>query len=163
MKATVKALLAKVWKDEEADLTPGTHNFDEEFIVRVSGNIEKQEDQLVTPTVSIPLISVLALFWEKAGIAQGQAMSLLREAMIEAMDAGVGEDSHIKSRIDDVNAAIKVRPGRSAGRTPKDAPCRSHNHQGTANQHHIPCPSRSGGMNSEWHGGRFFRVIETPA
>ena len=108
MTETIKALLAKKWKDEEADLTPGTHHFDDEFIVRVSGTVEKEEDQLVTPTVSVPLISVLALFWEKAGLAQDQAMSLLREAIIAAMDQGVGEDAHIKSRIEDVNSAIKA-------------------------------------------------------
>jgi hypothetical protein len=108
MTETIKALLAKKWKDEETDLTPGTHYFDEEFIVRVSGTVEKEEDQLVTPTVSVPLISVLALFWEKAGLAQDQAMSMLREAIIEAMDQGVGEDAHIKSRIEDVNSAIKA-------------------------------------------------------
>jgi hypothetical protein len=108
MTETIKALLAKKWKDEEADLTPGTHFIDVEFLVRVSGTVEKEEDQLVTPTVSVPLISVLALFWEKAGIVQDEAMGLLREAITEAMDAGVGEDSHIKSRIDDVNAAIKA-------------------------------------------------------
>lgn len=108
MTETIKALLAKKWKDEEADLTPGTHYFDEEFIVRVSGSVEKEDDQLVTPTVSVPLISVLALFWEKSGLARDAAMALLREAITEAMDAGVGEDQHIKSRIDDVNAAIKA-------------------------------------------------------
>lgn len=106
MTETIKALLAKKWKDEEADLTPGTHFFDEEFLVRVSGTVEKEEEQLVTPTVSVPLISVLALFWEKAGLAQDTAMTLLREAIIEAMDQGVGEDIHIKKRIQDVNAAI---------------------------------------------------------
>ena len=105
MNNNVKALIAKVWKDEEAALCPGTHFIDEVLVVRVCGNVEKQEDQLVTPTVSIPLIPVLALFWEKSGIAQDEAMTLLREAMIEAMDEGV-EDGHIKSRIDDVNTAI---------------------------------------------------------
>lgn len=106
MPETIKALLAKKWKDEEADLTPGTHYFNEEFVVRVSGTVEKEDDQLVTPTVSVPLISVLALFWEKAGIAQDEAMGLLREAITEAMDQGVGEDAHIKSRIDNVTEAI---------------------------------------------------------
>jgi hypothetical protein len=108
MTETIKALLAKKWKDEEAELTPGTHYFNEEFLVRVSGTVEKEEDQLVTPTVSVPLISVLALFWERVGIGRDEAMALLREAITEAMDAGVGEDSHIKSRIDDVNTAIKA-------------------------------------------------------
>lgn len=106
MHATIKALLAKCWKDGETNLSPGTHFIDEEIVVRISGTVEKQDDQMVTPTISIPLISVLALFWEKAGMAQDQAMTLLREAMIEAMHEGVTEDGHIKSRIDDVNAAI---------------------------------------------------------
>lgn len=108
MNETVKALLAKVWKDQETNLSPGTHFFDEEFTVRITGKVEKEDDQMVTPTVSVPLISVLALFWEKAGIAQDMALALLREAITEAMDIGVNEDGYIKSRIDDVNAAIKA-------------------------------------------------------
>ena len=108
MTETIKALLAKKWKDEDSDLTPGTHFIDEEFLVRVSGTVEREDDQLVTPTVSVPLISVLALFWEKCGLAQDEAMALLREAITEAMDQGVGEDAHIKSRIDDVTAAIRA-------------------------------------------------------
>ncbi len=108
MTDTIKSLLAKAWKDEESALTPGTHYFDEEFMVRINGFVEKRDDQMITPTVSVPLISVLALFWEKAGLVQDEAIKLLREAITEAMDAGVTEDSHIKSRIDDVNAAIKA-------------------------------------------------------
>jgi hypothetical protein len=81
MNETVKALLAKAWKDVDANLLPGTHFIDEVLVVRVCGTVERQDDQLVTPTVSVPLISVLALFWEKAGIAQDDAMALLREAI----------------------------------------------------------------------------------
>jgi len=106
MENTIKALIAKAWKNENADLPPGKHRFEEEFIVYISGTVEKHDDQLVTPTVSIPLISVLALFWEKSGIARDEAMTLLREAITEAMQDGVNEDRHIKRRIDDVNAAI---------------------------------------------------------
>ena len=58
-----KALLAKAWKDQEANLSPGTHFIDEEFVVRLSGYVEKRADQQITPTTSVPLISVLALFW----------------------------------------------------------------------------------------------------
>lgn len=102
----IKGLLAKKWKDEETHLTPGVHWIDEEFTVRVRGKVEKEGDQLVTPTVSVPLISVLALFWEKCGLAQDDALAILREALIEAMDDGISEDAHIKARIDDVNKAI---------------------------------------------------------
>lgn len=106
MNSTIKALIAKAWKNESADLAPGTHYFDEEFVVRISGIVEKHDDQLVSPTVSIPLIPVLALFWEKAGITRDHALKILREAITEAMDNGVNEDRHIKERINDVNKAI---------------------------------------------------------
>ena len=101
-----KALLAKSWKDQEANLSPGTHYIDEEFVVRLSGYVEKQADQQITPTTSVPLISVLALFWEKSGLAQDEAMRLLREALTEAMDENACKNCRIKSRIDDVNAAV---------------------------------------------------------
>lgn len=106
MNETVKALLAKAWKDVDANLSPGTHFIDEVLVVRVCGTVERQDDQLVTPTVSVPLISVLALFWEKAGIAQDDAMALLREAITEAMNEDTEKDAEIKSRIDNVTEAI---------------------------------------------------------
>lgn len=108
MHSTIKSLMAKLWKNEIADLEPGRHHFDEEFVVRVQGSIEKHDNQLVTPTVSVPLVTTLALFWEKAGIARDEALSLLREAMTEAMENGVNEDRQIKNRIQDVNAAIEA-------------------------------------------------------
>jgi hypothetical protein len=104
----IKALLAKKWKDEQTNLTPGVHFIDEEFTVRLRGSVTKEGDQLATPTVAVPLISVLALFWEKAGLARDEAMGLLREALIEAMDEGRNQDAEIKSRIDDVSAAISA-------------------------------------------------------
>ena len=119
MDATIKALIAKSWKDEEANLDSGRHYFEEEFVARVSGTVEKQDDEFVAPTVSIPLIPVLALFWKKCGIAQDEAMALLREALTEAMKAGVTEDGHIKRRIHDVNAAIKAVRKDLINRLPK--------------------------------------------
>ena len=106
MHSTIKSLIAKSWKNETADLEPGLHHFDEEFVVRVQGSVEKHDDQWVTPTVSIPLVPTLALFWEKCGLARHEALSLLREAITEAMEKGVNENGHIKNRIKDVNTAI---------------------------------------------------------
>ena len=83
---TLKSLVAKSWKNEKPDLQPGTHYFDEEFVVRISGSVEQRPDELIAPTVSIPLIPALALFWEKAGIARGPALEMLKQAMLEAMD-----------------------------------------------------------------------------
>lgn len=105
---TIKSLVAKVWKDEAASLCVGSHDIDECVIIRITGKVEKCEDEMATPTVSIPLIPTLALFWEKCGIGRDQAMQILRDAIIEAMDDGVQEHARIKGRIDDVNAAIKA-------------------------------------------------------
>jgi hypothetical protein len=105
---TLKSLVAKSWKDEDAELEPGKHFFDEEFVVRVSGSVEQRPDELVAPTVSIPLIPALALFWEKAGIARGPALEMLKQALLEAMDKGTKEDPNIQDRMKDVEAATKA-------------------------------------------------------
>ena len=39
-------------------------------MVRVTGSVEKLDDEMVAPTVSIPLIPALALFWEKCGVVR---------------------------------------------------------------------------------------------
>lgn len=73
-----KALIAKGWKNQKADLPVGKHEVNETLLVRVRGQVEKHDDQMIAPTVSIPLISVLAYFWEKAGIERDAAMEMLR-------------------------------------------------------------------------------------
>jgi len=108
MDATIKSLLTKAWKNETVDLAPGRHYIDEEFVVRVTGCVEKLDDELAAPTVSIPLIAALALFWEKAGIVRDKALAMLRESLREAMTANVKEDGAIKNRIKDVDQAVKA-------------------------------------------------------
>ena len=106
MSHNLKALLAKAWKNEAVDLEPGRHFFDELLMVRVSGTVEKQADQLVAPTVSIPLILTLALFWEKCGINRDDALRMLREAITEAMENGKGKNEQIEARMMDVEKAV---------------------------------------------------------
>jgi hypothetical protein len=119
MDSTTKALLTKAWKNEEIDLGVGRHYFDEQFVVRVSGSVEKHEDQLVAPTVSIPLVTTLALFFDKCGVTRDHALSMLREAITEAMDDGVNEDAKIKQRIGDVEKAIKAVKDELIAKLPK--------------------------------------------
>lgn len=119
MDNTTKALLAKAFKNEELDLGVGRHYFDEEFVVRVSGSVEKHESQLVAPTVSIPLVTTLALFFDKASLTRDAALNLLREAITEAMDDGVNEDAKIKQRIGDVEKAIKAVKDELIAKLPK--------------------------------------------
>ena len=104
----VKALIAKCWKDESLDLEVGRHYFDEVVMVRVVGTVEKQADQLIAPTTSLPLITVIALFWQRCGVTREHAMQALREAITEAMKEGVDKDERIKSHIKDCEAAVKA-------------------------------------------------------
>ena len=104
----IKGLIAKAWKDESIDLEPGQYYCDELLTVRVSGTVEKKDDEFAAPTVSIPLVSTLALFWEKSGITRDHALRMLREAITEAMLDGVKEDANIESHVKDVDAAIKA-------------------------------------------------------
>lgn len=115
----IKAVIAKAWKDEELDLDPGRHYFDEVLTVRVSGSVEKQADQLVAPTTSVPLILTLALFWEKAGIARDHALRMLREAVTEAMIEGTDKGERIESRMKDVEAAVKAVKDELIAKLPK--------------------------------------------
>lgn len=108
MLTNAKALLAKSWKNESTNLPVGRHAIDETLLVRVRGEIERHDDQMIAPTVSIPLVSVLAYFWERAGIERDAAMSMLRDAIHEAMENGENEDAAVQKRIEDVNAAIQA-------------------------------------------------------
>lgn len=115
----VKALIAKAWKDEDLDLEPGRYEFDEVLTVRVSGSVEKQADQLVAPTTSIPLVPTLALFWEKCGVTRDKALAMLRVAITEAMNEKADKSEHIEARMKDVDAAIKAVKEELIAKLPK--------------------------------------------
>ena len=104
----IKSLLAKAWKKEAADLTPGTHYINETLTVHVTGTVEKLDDEYAAPTVSIPLIPTLAYFAERLGVNRDEALDTLRDALHEAMTKNVKEDANIKARMDDVQAAMKA-------------------------------------------------------
>jgi hypothetical protein len=108
MDSNIKALIAKTWKNESVDLEVGTTFVDEVLTVRVSGTVVKQRDSMVAPTTSLPLITILALFWEKAGITRDHALRMLKEAVTEAMTNGKDTDEQIEARMKDVEAAVKA-------------------------------------------------------
>jgi len=119
MDSNVKALLAKIWKDESLDLEVGTTFVDETFLVHVSGSVVKHTDQMVAPTASIPLIPVLALFWEKCGVSRDHALRMLREAITEAIQNGKSKDEQIEARIKDVETAVEAVKTKLIAKLPK--------------------------------------------
>ena len=106
MDSNIKALIVKKFKDTEMDLNVGRHWVDETVVVRVSGTVERHEDQWIAPTISIPLIPTITFFWERLGVEKDRALSVLRDAITEAMRAKVNESPRIKSKMDDVAEAI---------------------------------------------------------
>ena len=119
MSDNLKPLLSKVWKDEPLDLEVGRHHFDEVMMARIVGSVEKQGDQLVAPTTSLPLIPIIALFWEKAGIARDHALRMLKEAITEAMKDGADKGERIEARIKDVDEAVKAVKEELIAKLPK--------------------------------------------
>jgi hypothetical protein len=106
MDSNIKALIVKKFKDAEMDLNVGRHWVDETIVVRVSGTVERHEDQWITPTVSIPLIPTIAFFWDRLGVEKDAAMQVLREAITEAMRLQTNESPAVKRRMDDVAEAV---------------------------------------------------------
>ena len=106
MDSTIKAIVGKLWKNEEFKLPVGTHLIQREFVVRIKGEVEKLDDQMISPTISIPLIPTLAFFWERCGLQRDEALSILRDAISDALEADVNENRNIKSKIDDVQVAM---------------------------------------------------------
>jgi hypothetical protein len=119
MDSTLQALIVKKFKDAEADLDIGRHWIDETVVLRVSGSVERHEDQWIAPTVSIPLIPTIAFFWERLGVERDAAMGVLREAIAEAMRAKTNESPAIKSKMDDVAEAVAAVKRDLIGGLPK--------------------------------------------
>lgn len=105
---TIKSLVSKSWKNNKPDLEPGKHFIDEQFLVRLHGTVEKLDDELAAPTVSIPLIPALAFLFDRLGMDRDEALVVLRDALKQAMNKDEKEDAAIAARMSDVNEAVKA-------------------------------------------------------
>ena len=102
----LKGLLAKAWKNETLELESGVHNYDDTITIRITGSVQKMDDQFVAPTTSLPTILTLALFWQKCGVTRDHALNMLREAITEALTSGKNKDTEIAARVKDVEKAV---------------------------------------------------------
>jgi len=103
----LKGLLAKAWKNETLELESGVHNYDDTITIRITGSVQKMDDQYVAPTTSLPTILTLALFWQKCGVTRDHALNMLREAITEALTSGKDKDTEIAARVKDVEKAVE--------------------------------------------------------
>lgn len=107
MDTLIQSILGKIWSKTSPDLAPGLTEVHGEYLVRVSGCVEKGEESECTPTVSVPLITTLAFCFEKLGVDRNSVAPVLREAIREAMEAEQKEDSAIQARIRHVTEAVE--------------------------------------------------------
>ncbi len=119
MDNTTKSLIARVWKNEALDLDAGEHYFDETLTIHVSGTVTKHADQMAAPTTSLPLIPILALFWQRLGATREHAMQALRESLITAMQDGADKDERIKANIKDCELAVNAIKTELLSKLPK--------------------------------------------
>ena len=103
----LKGLLAKAWKNEMLELESGVHNYDDTITIRITGSVQKMDDQFVAPTTSLPTILTLALFWQKCGVTRDHALNMLKEAITEALTNGKDKDTEIAARVKDVEKAVE--------------------------------------------------------
>jgi len=59
MESSINALIVKNFKDTDLELDVGRHFREETVVVRISGTVERREDQWILRTISIPLIPTL--------------------------------------------------------------------------------------------------------
>lgn len=110
MEALYKALAAEFEaKAKENKVNPGNYNLEGTFNLEVVGYVDQAEDQMVTPTCDIPLLSVLARVIEKTGWAGELVAKYITEAATEALSKGepIGDSiEYTKASLAKVREAI---------------------------------------------------------
>jgi hypothetical protein len=89
-------------------LAAGTYEVDE--LVHVHGTLTVGKDYETTPTVSLPVKEILALFVARAGFTREHTMALLVDCVSDAIDKsghGAGEVASKVEAVDEYLEAIK--------------------------------------------------------
>jgi len=72
----------------EEPFEPGQHAVRARVSLTLAGSVEQLPNQFVTPTVRIPLLSVLAMVCERSGVSAERMADRLVEAAVEAFTRG---------------------------------------------------------------------------
>ena len=87
------------------NLLPGQYEVDE--LVHVSGTVTVGADYTTTPTVSLPVKEILALFIAQAGLTKGAAIQLLRKSVTDAIKHKGKARGEIAKNVEAVNDTLK--------------------------------------------------------
>lgn len=112
------SLKADAIKAAKGALAAGKHTVD--FTVRISGVLTKGEDEdNVTPTVTTPWLTVLALFVHRSGMQRDAAMNLILGAMTDAMENRSKEDEENLMSVSGVAEARELYATEVLAKLPK--------------------------------------------
>jgi len=93
--------LAKYLSQQEATLSPGVHNVNEEVRLQLTGSITKNADCEYIPTTSVPWKMVTALLLEKMGITRDAATKMILDCCKEAIELERNGKDTINANITD--------------------------------------------------------------
>lgn len=117
--ALLANLLGKEVKSRRANLSPGTYAVPSGPFDLPGGSIEVGEDEMVTPTVSVPLLPVLCIALHRAGFQREGILSLVIESASEAIRNGQQAGTELDTTAMYVAKEVKVLQARFASELPK--------------------------------------------
>jgi hypothetical protein len=100
--------VAGVKIDKEVRNAVSTGKYAVDSWVHVQGTVSVGADYDTAPTVSLPVLEILALFVARAGITREASMKLLREVAGEAIAATGGAAGSIVAEVEAVKDALEV-------------------------------------------------------
>jgi hypothetical protein len=106
MNDQILAILAK-WSKDGGDLPPGEYKVDETIALRLQGIIKVSGMVEYTPTIKMPLLTVMAVLLHRMGFQRDRAAELLSSAMLEALSIGEKASGPIGDIVDDINGAME--------------------------------------------------------
>lgn len=114
--AMSKAFAKKATDTARDTLTSGVYPID--FLVRVHGSLTVAEDTEKTPTVSIPVKEVLALFVARSGATRAASLALLERCLTDALNISTKGSGAIEE-LEVVDAAFEQATTALLSRLPK--------------------------------------------
>jgi len=102
---------------KETAIDAGVHSFASRVTLRLTGSVEQHEPQLYTPTVDLPLLSILALVAQRAGL-KGQALC---DEIVQAAHAALeaGEEEAVSDWLEHTKAAMRQIKAELLAKLPK--------------------------------------------
>ena len=97
----------KLFAKVKTPVSVGTHQVDQVLTVRIKGEVKKFPDETYTPTVSVPLKSVVAVLLHLCGFQREKAVDTLTQAIGMALNLGKDTSDEVTKLLKDVDDCMK--------------------------------------------------------